>query len=258
MTRQDVVRGVRIDLNSDLGEGAGTDEQLLSLISSANIACGGHAGDKASMAKMIRLAIEYGVGIGAHPSFPDREGFGRRAMPMDPVALRGALTSQLEQFHTIADRFGVTVQHVKAHGALYNLAAADASLAALIGALVLAINPGLIVVALAGSTMADVLERMGVRVAREGFIDRGYALGGTLVPRNQAHAVISEPHEAAFRAVRLVRDGRVAAVDGTELEVHPDTLCIHSDSPNAVRMAKAVRAAFDEARIIVAPMMTLV
>jgi UPF0271 protein len=249
---------VRIDLNSDLGEGSGTDEQLLPFISSANIACGGHAGDKASMTKTVRLAIEYGVGIGAHPSFPDREGFGRRTVQMAPAELRDALTGQLEVFHSVADRFGVSVQHVKMHGALYNLAAADANLAALIGEMVRAINPGLIVVALAGSTMADVLERMGVRLAREAFIDRSYTLDGALVPRDRAHAVVTEPHEAAFRAVRLARDGSIAAIDGTELGVQADTLCIHGDNPSAVRVARAVRGALEEASITVTPMATLV
>lgn len=249
---------MRIDLNSDIGEGAGTDEQLLPLISSANIACGGHAGDKASMTKTVRLAIEYGVGIGAHPSFPDREGFGRRTMQMTPAELRDALTSQMNAFQAIADRFGVTVQHVKVHGALYNLAAADANLAALIGEMVRAMNPGLIVVALAGSVMADVLERMGVRVAREAFIDRGYLVDGALAPRDHAHAVVTEPHEAAFRAVRLVRDGRVSTIDGTEVAVQADTLCIHGDNPSAVRLARSVRGALESASITVASMASLV
>ncbi|MEX0766576.1 MAG: 5-oxoprolinase subunit PxpA, partial [bacterium] len=249
---------VRIDLNSDLGEGAGTDEQLLPLISSANIACGGHAGDKASMAKTVRLSIEYGVGVGAHPSFPDREGFGRRAIRMNPEELRETLARQMDALQSVADRFGVNVQHVKVHGALYNQAAADPSLAALIGETMRAINPGLIVVALAGSVMADVLERIGVRVAREAFIDRGYAADGALVPRDRAHALVTEPHEAAFRAVRLARDGLVAAEDGTEIAVQSDTLCIHGDNPSAVLLARAVRRALDEAEITVTPMASLV
>lgn len=249
---------MRIDLNSDLGEGAGTDEQLLPLLSSANVACGGHAGDKASMAKTVRLAVEYGVGVGAHPSFPDREGFGRRAIRMTPQELRDTLRGQMDSLQTVADRFGVSVQHVKVHGALYNLAAADPNLAALIGETVRAINPGLIVVALAGSVMADVLERIGVRVAREAFIDRGYTPNGTLVPRGRPQAIVTEPHEAAFRAVRLARDGLVAAEDGTEIAVQSDTLCIHGDNPSAVLMARAVRRALDEAEITVTPMASLV
>lgn len=249
---------MRIDLNSDLGEGAGTDEQLLPLISSANIACGGHAGDKVSMAKTVRLAVEYGVGVGAHPSFPDREGFGRRAIRMSPEELRDTLTSQMDALQAVVDRFGVNVEHVKVHGALYNLAAADPNLAALIGETVRAINPGVIVVALAGSVMADILERIGVRVAREAFIDRGYAADGTLISRDHAHAIVTEPHEAAFRAVRLARDGLVAAEDGTEIGVQPDTLCIHGDNPSAVLLARAVRRALDEAEITVTPMGALV
>lgn len=246
-----------IDINSDVGEGAATDAQLIPLISSANIACGGHAGDDASMAQTVRLAIEYGVGVGAHPSFPDRGGFGRRVMRISSAALRESLVAQMLSLQTVAGRFGVTVQHVKAHGALYNAAVHDPELCAVIAGAVRAVNPGMIVVALAGS-MAETFERMGLRVAREAFIDRGYTSRGTLVPRDQRNALLTEPHEAAFRAVRFARDGKVIAVDGTELSVQVDTLCIHSDTPGAALFARAVRMALEESEITVTRMESLV
>lgn len=245
---------MQIDLNSDVGEGAGTDEQLLSLVSSANIACGGHAGDESTMAQTVRLAIEYGGGVGAHPSFPDREGFGRQVFRMSSADLRDSLIEQIQNLQAVAARFGVAVQHVKAHGALYNAAVDDPRLCAVIAEAVRAINPGLIVVALAGSSMAETFERMGLRVAREAFIDRGYTPRGTLVPRDQPEAVVADPYEAASRAVHLVRDGLVTAVDGSDVSVRADTLCIHSDTPGAVLLARAVRNALDEAEITVTRM----
>lgn len=240
-----------IDLNADLGEGAASDGPLLALISSANIACGGHAGDAASMARTVRLAVEYGVGVGAHPSLPDREGFGRRVVQISPGELRDALIDQVHTLQAVAARLGVAVQHVKAHGALYNAAVDDPGLCAVIAEAVRTVNPGLIVVTLAGSRMPETFERMGLRVAREAFIDRGYTPRGTLVPRDQPNALVTDPHEAAFRAVRLARDGSVTAIDGTEISVRADTLCLHSDTPGAVRLAKAVRRALDEAEITV-------
>lgn len=245
-----------IDLNADLGEGAGTDSALLHVITSANVACGGHAGDPASMDRIVRLAVTRGVAIGAHPSFPDRPGFGRRATTMAPVELDETLTSQVRALREVAQRHEVSLQHVKAHGALYNLAATDAHLAALIGESMRGVDPGVIIVALAGSVMADVLERMGLRVAREAFVDRGYTAAGTLVPRDQPQALITDPARAAATAVRLVREGVVTAVDGSEVHVEADTLCIHGDTPNAVALARAVRRALEEAGITVARMET--
>ena len=243
-----------IDLNSDLGEGAGTDGQLVPMISSANIACGGHAGDEASMAQTVRLAVESGVGVGAHPSFPDREGFGRRTMQISWDELREALIDQMRSLQAVAARFGVALQHMKAHGALYNAAVDDPELCAVIAEAVRAVNPGLIVVALAGSRMPETFERMGLRVAREAFIDRGYTPRGTLVPRDQPNALVTDPHEASFRAVRLARDGTLTAVEGTEISIRADTLCIHSDTPGAALLARAVRRALDQAEIRVMQM----
>ncbi len=245
-----------IDLNADLGEGIGADEQLLPVITSANVACGVHAGDPTVMAHIIRLAKARGVRIGAHPSFPDREGFGRRAMALPHAQVTAVVADQIHTLAGVAATAGTRLQHVKAHGALYNLAANDAALAATIGDAVRGVDPALIVVALAGSAMVEVLERMGLRVAREAFIDRGYTPAGTLVPREQPGALITNVRAAAERAIQLARDGRVVAVDGTEVEVHADTLCIHGDTPNASDLAMIARHALEDAGITVAAMET--
>lgn len=247
-----------IDLNADLGEGAGTDEQLLEIITSASVACGGHAGDPAVMERTVALARARGVGIGAHPSFPDRDGFGRRAMKMSPLELRATLVEQMEALWAIARRQGAALQHVKPHGALYNLAVGDAALAAVIGDAVRAVDPALIIVTLAGSLMAEVLERVGLRVAREAFIDRGYTAAGTLVPRDKPGALLTDPATAGARAVRLARDRLVPTVDGPDIAVAADTFCVHGDTPNAAAVARAVRRALDGAGIPVARMETFV
>lgn len=245
-----------IDLNADLGEGAGTDSQLLPVITSANIACGGHAGDSESMRAALGLARACGVGIGAHPSFPDREGFGRRAMRLPPAQITEVVVAQILALLAEARAAGASLQHVKPHGALYNLAVADVHLATAIGEAVRRVDPKLIVVALAGSGMAGVFKQMGLRVAREAFVDRGYTPEGTLVPRDRPGALITDAQEVAARALRMARHRVVTAIDGTEVEVVADTLCLHSDTPNAVALATAARHALEGAGITVARMGT--
>ncbi len=257
VTRHVTTGGV-IDLNADLGEGVGTDHALLGVITSANIACGGHTGDVRSMTATVAQALARGVRVGAHPSFPDREGFGRRAMSLPLPRLTAAVAEQISALLGVVRGQGAHLQHVKAHGALYNLAASDRALAAAIGEAVRQIDPGLIVVALAGAPMVEVLERMGLRVAQEAFLDRGYMSAGTLVSREHAGAVLTDRQQVAARAVQIVQARRVEAIDGTLVPVRADTLCIHGDTPNAVAFAGSAMEALKNAGITVAAMDTFV
>jgi len=247
-----------VDINADLGEGAGTDEALLKVITSANIACGVHAGDPQLMATTVRLALVQKVGIGAHPSFPDREGFGRRAMTLPASQITAVVADQIAALRAITQGVGARLQHVKAHGALYNLAVFDSGLARAIGEAVQQIDPTLIIVALAGTPMVKALEGMGLRVAQEAFLDRAYTSEGTLVPREHPGAVITDGKAIAMRAVQFIREARVVAVDGTSIGVHPHTLCIHGDTPGAATLARTAIAALEEAGITVAAMETIV
>lgn len=247
-----------IDLNADLGEGVGEDDRILAAVTSANIACGGHVGDEHTMAASVQQALARGVRIGAHPSFPDREGFGRRAITMPQAQLIAVITEQVAALREIARSKGARLQHVKAHGALYNGAVRDPALAAVIGEAVRAVDPTLIVVGLAGSSMLDVLEAMGLRVAAEGYLDRGYTAAGTLVPRDHAGAILTEISDVTTRALELVRSDRVRAVDGSLLRMHADTLCLHGDTPHAAVFARAARKALEDAGITVAAMETFV
>lgn len=241
-----------------MGEGADTDAELMPLMTSANIACGGHAGDEGTMRRTVQLAVAHGVGIGAHPSYPDRAGFGRRALRMTTTQVRQEIEAQIRGLQSVTAAVGTVLQHVKPHGALYNQAASNADLAAAIGEAIRQVDPSLIVVAFAGSPQVDILRQMDLRVAEEAFIDRGYTPAGQLVARENAAALIADATLAAQRAVRLVRDHSLTAVDGTDLAVHADTLCIHSDTPGSVALAHAVRAAFAEAGITVSPLAQVV
>lgn len=240
-----------IDLNADLGEGAGSDAAVLPLLTSASIACGAHAGSPEVIHETIRLALTHRVAIGAHPSYPDREGFGRRPMRLSPQQLTDTVAEQIDAVAEAAREAGTRLQHVKPHGALYNQAAGDRSLARAIGEAVRRIDPSLIVVALAGSAMVAVLREMGLKVAQEAFIDRGYTPTGTLVPRGQAGAVITDAVDAARRAVRLTEARAVVAADGRSIRIDADTLCIHGDTPQAAGLVGAVRNALAEAGIAV-------
>lgn len=232
-----------IDLNSDLGEGAGADAELMPLITTANIACGAHAGDDETMEATVRLALGRGVAIGAHPGYRDRESFGRVPLEIATDELRGDLLSQIEALRAVARRAGAAVTHVKAHGALYNGAERDRGLAETIASAVSAADPTLTVVAPAGSAMAAAAAAAGLRLAREAFIDRAYEPDGTLRPRRLAGALLTDPAAAAQQALSLVRDGRVRAHDGSFLPIEADTLCVHGDTPGAAAILRAVRAA---------------
>jgi UPF0271 protein len=236
------MRPVTIDLNSDVGEGAGDDGVIIPLVTSVNVACGFHAGDPLTIRRTLRLARAHGVAVGAHPSYPDREGFGRRPMARDPEAVESDLLYQLGALSALCRSEGLALTHVKPHGALYNSAAGDPSLASAIARAVLAFDPSLLVVGLAGSPMIGLVRGLGLRCAEEAFADRGYTPEGALQPRDRPGALIEEPDAVAERAWRMARDRTVVAVDGSEVAVAADTICLHGDTPGAARLAVAVRA----------------
>jgi len=233
---------ISVDLNADLGEGAATEAELLGLVTSANIACGFHAGTPASMIASIRAAHVAGVAVGAHPSLADRENFGRHEWPIMPEEVFALTTYQLGAFHAVALSLGIRPNHVKPHGALYNMAARDPALADAVARALLAVDRTLILFAPGGSALARAGEAMGLRVAREVFADRNYQSDGGLVPRTQPDALLSDAEEAASRVVRMLRDNIVRTIDGNELAIHADTICVHGDTPGAVAFARKLIA----------------
>jgi 5-oxoprolinase (ATP-hydrolysing) subunit A len=237
-----------LDLNCDAGEAfgpwpMGDDEALIPLVTSANIACGAHAGDPLVMRRTVELAARHGVAVGAHPSYPDLQGFGRRAMALTPGEVEAWVLAQIGTLFGVARAAGAALQHVKPHGALYNAAADDSALAAAVARAVRAFDSDLILVARAGSLQVQVARELGLRVAEEAFADRGYDSAGRLLPRQHPAALVADPQAAAERAVQLIQRGGLAAADGTWLTLRPHTLCIHSDSPGAAAIAQSVRAA---------------
>lgn len=240
-----------IDLNSDLGEGAGTDEELMPHVTSANVACGAHAGDEATMRRTIDLALVHGVTIGAHPGYRDPASFGRVALDIGRDDLLADLLAQLSTLRAIAHAAGARLAHVKAHGALYNKGERDDGIAGTIAEAVRSFDEDLVLFAPAGSAMHRAAERLGLRVAREAFADRAYEPDGTLRSRRLPGAVHTDPGVAAAQAVAIARDG-IVGVDGGTLRVEADTICIHGDTPNAPAIARAVRAALADVGIAVA------
>ena len=233
--------GLTIDLNSDLGEGAGFDAEILDLVSSANISCGFHAGDPASVLRSIRDANDRNVSVGAHPSFLDRENFGRRELGLSPAEVFAQVTYQLGAIGALATAASARVNHVKPHGALYNMAARDAELAnAIIEAIVL-IDPYLILFAPPGSLLEQSAVAAEVRVIREVFADRNYLRDGSLVPRTRPDALLTDPEQAAQRVLTMLRDGYVTSVEGARVEVQPETVCVHGDTPGAVDFVRNLR-----------------
>ena len=225
---------MRVDVNADLGEGAPFDDALLALVSSANVACGVHAGDPALMRRTAEAAARAGVAVGAHPGMAD----GRRERPLTPEEAYALTREQTRALRDVA-----ALRHVKPHGALYNMAARDAALADAIARAVRDVDPALALFALAGSELAAAGRRAGLAVAEEGFVDRGYLRDGRLVPRGQRGDLLHDPALAARRALRMVAEGRVEAVDGPLVPLKVDTLCVHGDTAEALEMARALRAA---------------
>jgi UPF0271 protein len=238
-----------VDLNSDLGEGAGTEREIMPFITSANIACGAHAGDERSMRETIRLAIANGVAPGAHPGYRDPANFGRTALDIPADALTADLAGQIDALRTIARSEGTELTHVKAHGALYNTAQHDEGVAAAIVGAVRRIAPDLLLFVFPGSAVERAALAAGLRVAREGFIDRAYEPDGTLRSRAHADALITDPQRAAAQVLSFAREGRVRTRDGTFLELTIDTLCVHGDTPGAPALLRAARAALVSAGI---------
>jgi UPF0271 protein len=250
---------MRVDFNCDMGESfaawaLGFDDQVIRHVTSANIACGFHAGDPATMRRTVRLAEVHGVGIGAHPGFPDLRGFGRRALAASPEEVRDDLVYQIGALtaFTRAKR----LQHVKPHGALYNMAVAGGDLARAICDAVLEVDQNLILVLLAGSPWAEVATHAGVQVAREAFADRAVNADGTLVSRSKAGAVIHDPQAVLERTLRLATEGTVVAVTGEAVTMRADTICLHGDTPGAVELAALLRSGLESAGVNVTPMGT--
>lgn len=250
-------RVAAIDLNADVGEGfgpygLGADDELLSLVTSANVACGFHGGDPMIMDRTVALAARYGLAIGAHPGHNDLRGFGRRPIAAPPAEVERDVLYQVGALAAFARSHGVELAHVKPHGALYNQAAVDPALADAVARGVARASSELILVGLASSpVMAAAAARVGLRFAAEAFADRRYEADGTLQPRSVPGSVLEDPAAAAAQAVGIARDGRVTASDGSTVALRAETLCLHGDNPAAVANARAVRRALDAAGIAV-------
>ena len=235
---------MKIDLNADLGEGCGNDSALMPLITSANIACGFHAGDAQIMRESVQLALAHGVAIGAHPGFPDRENFGRTAMPLPPETVYAQTLYQLGALAAIVQAEGGVMTHVKPHGMLYNQAAKQPALADAIARAMHSLNPNLILVGLAGSELIRAGERYGLATREEVFADRGYLADGSLVPRSEPGALIDDDEEAVSRTLEMVLNGRVQSRDGVWATVNAQTVCLHGDGAHALAFARRLREAF--------------
>lgn len=247
----------RVDLNCDMGEsfGAyrlGADEGVLPFVTSANIACGFHAGDPAVMRRTVQAAVEHGVAVGAHPGLPDLVGFGRRDMAITPEEAYDLVVYQIGALLGFVRATGVPLAHVKPHGALYNMAARSTPLAGAIARAVRDVDPALLLVGLAGSELIAAGEGVGLATASEVFADRNYQSDGSLVPRNSPRALVGDPDDALRRVVRMVTEGVVVSLDGAEVPVRADTICVHGDGPHAAEIARALRAGLEAAGITVA------
>ena len=242
----------RIDFNCDLGEGCGSDAAIMPHVSSASIACGGHAGDAGSMRATVDLCLRHGVAVGAHPSFEDREHFGRRELALPGDEIRALVERQVEALATVCEAAGARLRHVKPHGALYNLAARDAVVAAAIADAVRAFDPSLLLYGLSGSATMAAANAAGLRGVHEVFAERRYEADGRLTPRNEPGAVI-EGIDAALAQVRgMLGEGIVVARTGERVPIHADSLCLHGDRPDAAAFASALRAALEADGIEVA------
>ena len=249
----------KVDLNCDLGESFGAytiglDARIIPHISSANVACGYHAGDPAVMRKTVAMAARAGVAVGAHPGFPDLVGFGRRNMTVSPDEAYEYMLYQLGALSAFAKAAGVRLQHVKPHGALYNMAGKDASLAAAIARAIYDFDPSLILLGLSGSAMLTEGEKLGLRCAKEVFADRGYNEDGSLVNRKLPGAMITDENLAIERVLRMLEHGEVEAVTGKVIPIEADSVCVHGDNERAVEFVTKIRAAIEAHGMQVAPM----
>lgn len=238
----------KIDLNSDLGESFGAyklgcDEEIIPLISSANVACGFHAGDPTTMAKTVSLCKGENCAIGAHPGFNDLQGFGRRNMNVSPADVKNMLLYQIGALDAFCKANGLRLQHVKPHGALYNMAAKDAALARAICEAIYEYDSSLILLGLANSQMIAQAKEIGLSYAQEVFADRAYENDGTLVARTKPGAMITDEDEAVSRVIRMIKEHRVKTITGNEIEIIPDSVCVHGDSAHALQFVKKIRSA---------------
>ncbi len=235
----------QVDLNCDMGESfgpykMGNDEEILDFVTSANIACGFHAGDPATMRKTVKLALEKGVGIGAHPGFQDLTGFGRRNIIVTPREAYEIVVYQIGALYGFVKAEGGVMQHVKPHGALFNMAATDAALSEAIAEAVYAVNPELILFGLSGSEIVKAGKKIGLRSANEVFSDRTYQTDGTLTNRKEAYALITDPDIAINQVVRMIKHGVVTSTTGTDISIVADTVCIHGDGIHALDFARLI------------------
>lgn len=231
---------MKIDLNADVGEGY-DDRALMPYLTSVNVACGGHAGDARTMADTVAAALELGNAVGAHPSYPDREHFGRREFALPFAAIEASVREQVGALAATAAAAGARLVHVKPHGALYNVAAREVAVARAVARAVRDVDPELRLIGLAGAILLEMASEMGLASAGEGFADRLYMADGSLAPRTLAGAVIVDPAAAAEQALRIARDREVVAADGTRVRIRAETLCIHGDTRGAPAIARAVR-----------------
>lgn len=236
----------RVDLNCDLGESfgvykLGVDEDILPFVTSANIACGFHAGDPSVMHNTVKLALANGVAIGAHPGLPDLIGFGRRNMELSPQEVYDMVVYQISALAGFVKAEGGRMQHIKPHGALYNMAAKRWDLAEAIAQAVYNVNPELILFGLSGSQLVLAGEKIGLQTAHEVFADRTYQLDGTLTPRNQPHALITDQQQAISQVLRMVKEGKVLSRQGQDIVIKADTVCIHGDGSHALVFARMIR-----------------
>lgn len=246
----------QVDLNSDLGESFGAytigqDEKVLPFVTSANIACGFHAGDPLVMQKTIALAVKNHVAVGAHPGLPDLVGFGRRKMDITPQEAYAMVLYQVGALQAFARAAGISLQHVKPHGALYNMAAVNRLLAEAIASAVHDISPHLTLVGLAGSELIRAGESAGIPVVNEVFADRTYQPDGTLTPRSRSNAVIRDKEQAVSQVLDMILKGKVAAVNGIEVPVQADTVCVHGDTPSALLFTETLKIKLQEAGVAV-------
>jgi len=248
-----------VDLNCDMGESFGNykigqDDEVIKYITSSNIACGFHAGDPNVMSYTVKLAKENNVAIGAHPGFPDLQGFGRRKMDIPPEEVKNLITYQIGALQAIAKAEGMSLQHVKPHGALYNMMANDKKLGQAVVEAILKIDKDLILVALSKSEIIDIALKLGLRVAREGFADRAYNLDGTLAKRSIPGSVISNPDLIAKRVIKMIDQQKVETIDGKTIDLQIDTICLHGDNKNALNVIKAIRKILLAKNVKIAPL----
>ena len=244
-----------IDMNCDMGESYGTyvlgyDELTMPHVTSINVACGFHASDPDNMAKTVMLAKKHGIAIGAHPGFPDLVGFGRRSMALTPEEVTNAVTYQVGALDAFCRAAGIKMQHVKAHGALYNMAEKDLTIATAIAAAIKAINPSLYMLCLANSQMVVAAKQQEIPFVEEAFADRAYTDEGSLVSRKVAGSVIHEIPQVVNRVVRMVKDHSVISINDKEVPIQAQTICVHGDTPGAVEMVKALRGALERENIM--------